>query len=318
MKTGRIAMRAAVFRSAREPLRIEDVSMPAVAPDQVLLRVRACGVCRTDLHIVEGDLPLRLSSAHSRPSDRRRSRGGCDEDLPLGARVGVSWIGGVDGTWGSVGTAWRISATHRLSPATRSTAATPSSRSRAPTSFFPCPRTRRLARRAAALRRHHRLSQPARGRRRARRTRRALRLRRIRTPGHRGSAASGTARSMFPRAARRTAAWPNRWARSGSEAKSKSLPWNSTAPSPSRPAEMSWSRRLLPAQRRSRRHQRHPSRPHSAIRLRSPALGRAPDSQRREHDPRRRPRLPQVAAKFDCNPRLPSFLWIRPTKHWLR
>jgi alcohol dehydrogenase, propanol-preferring len=55
-------MRAAVLASAgrvlERPLRIEEVSNPEMGAGQVLLRVLACGVCRTDLHIVEGELPL--------------------------------------------------------------------------------------------------------------------------------------------------------------------------------------------------------------------------------------------------------------------
>lgn len=66
-------------------------------PGQVLLRVRACGVCRTDLHIVEGELPpLRapLIPGHQIVGDIVE---GATPDLPVGARVGVSWVGGVDG-----------------------------------------------------------------------------------------------------------------------------------------------------------------------------------------------------------------------------
>jgi len=57
-----VLMKAAVFdpgkKSTAFHLRIEDVPRPQVAPGYVLLRVLACGVCRTDLHIVEGDLPV--------------------------------------------------------------------------------------------------------------------------------------------------------------------------------------------------------------------------------------------------------------------
>jgi len=63
-----------------------------------LLRVRACGVCRTDLHIVEGELPpLRspLIPGHQIVGDI--VEGGTPE-LRAGTRVGVSWIGGVDGS----------------------------------------------------------------------------------------------------------------------------------------------------------------------------------------------------------------------------
>ena len=44
---------------SKRPLRIEEVPRPALEPGHVLLKVRACGVCRTDLHIVEGELPAR-------------------------------------------------------------------------------------------------------------------------------------------------------------------------------------------------------------------------------------------------------------------
>ena len=58
-------MKAAVLASAGKisdrPLRIEDVPQPETGLGQVLLRVQACGVCRTDLHIVEGELPALLS-----------------------------------------------------------------------------------------------------------------------------------------------------------------------------------------------------------------------------------------------------------------
>lgn len=54
-------MKAAVLTSPRDistrPLEIREVAKPELKPGHVLLRVRACGVCRTDLHIVEGELP---------------------------------------------------------------------------------------------------------------------------------------------------------------------------------------------------------------------------------------------------------------------
>ena len=79
------------------PLRIEQTVRPQPAPGQVLLRVRACGVCRTDLHIVEGELPslrIPLIPGHQIVGDIVE---GATADLPAGSRVGVSWIGGVDG-----------------------------------------------------------------------------------------------------------------------------------------------------------------------------------------------------------------------------
>jgi propanol-preferring alcohol dehydrogenase len=95
-------MRAAILDSTQgsQPgqLRIEQVSMPPLSPGQVLLRVRACGVCRTDLHIIERELPVlrqRLIPGHQIVGE---IAGGATADLPMGTRVGVSWVGGVDGT----------------------------------------------------------------------------------------------------------------------------------------------------------------------------------------------------------------------------
>ena len=67
-------MRAAILTSpdkiSRHPLGIEQVPQPTATTRQVLLRVRACGVCRTDLHIVEGELPSPREATYSRSSDR--------------------------------------------------------------------------------------------------------------------------------------------------------------------------------------------------------------------------------------------------------
>ena len=49
-------MRAMRLRAASEPLRLEDVPVPAPGERQVLVRVSVCAVCRTDLHIVSGEL----------------------------------------------------------------------------------------------------------------------------------------------------------------------------------------------------------------------------------------------------------------------
>jgi alcohol dehydrogenase, propanol-preferring len=94
-------MKAAIQTSPRDiskrPLRIEQVPQPQAKVGQVLLRVRACGVCRTDLHIVEGELPARnkkLIPGHQIVGEIVE---GATAELPVGARVGVSWIGGTDG-----------------------------------------------------------------------------------------------------------------------------------------------------------------------------------------------------------------------------
>jgi propanol-preferring alcohol dehydrogenase len=95
-------MRAAIVQPGAKPpnpfLRVEDVPQPALQPGHVLLRVVACGVCRTDLHIVEGDLPAlrpRLIPGHQIVGE---VVDGATANLPVGTRVGVSWMGGVDGT----------------------------------------------------------------------------------------------------------------------------------------------------------------------------------------------------------------------------
>ena len=94
-------MKAAVFSSTHTApqsfLHVGDVPRPQLEAGHVLLRVVACGVCRTDLHIVEGDLPPlrpRLIPGHQIVGEVIE---GATQELPLGSRVGVSWMGGVDG-----------------------------------------------------------------------------------------------------------------------------------------------------------------------------------------------------------------------------
>jgi len=91
-------MQAAVLDRPKHPLQIRTLATPLVQPNHVLLKVRACGVCRTDLHITEGELPAlkpNLIPGHQIVGD---IVDGAMPDLPLGTRVGVSWIGGTDGT----------------------------------------------------------------------------------------------------------------------------------------------------------------------------------------------------------------------------
>ena len=49
-------MRAMVMAAAGKPLELKEVPVPTPGPGQVLIRIQACGVCRTDLHIVDGEL----------------------------------------------------------------------------------------------------------------------------------------------------------------------------------------------------------------------------------------------------------------------
>ena len=50
-------MRAMVLQETRQPLRLTDLASPTPGVGQVLVKVRACAVCRTDLHVVDGELP---------------------------------------------------------------------------------------------------------------------------------------------------------------------------------------------------------------------------------------------------------------------
>jgi alcohol dehydrogenase, propanol-preferring len=95
-------MKAAILAApapiSERPLQIVDVAGPRVRSGHVLLRVRACGVCRTDLHIAEGELPpkqLRIIPGHQIVGE---VIDGATADLAMGTRVGVSWVGGTDGT----------------------------------------------------------------------------------------------------------------------------------------------------------------------------------------------------------------------------
>ena len=95
-------MKAAVLNSpgsiASRPLEVIQVSQPEPQAGHVLIKVRACGVCRTDLHIVEGELPPRRSPLIPGHQIVGEIVAGATPALPLGSRVGVSWIGGTDGT----------------------------------------------------------------------------------------------------------------------------------------------------------------------------------------------------------------------------
>jgi propanol-preferring alcohol dehydrogenase len=90
-------MRAMLLDAAREPLRLVELPDPIPDAGQVLIRVRACGVCRTDLHIVDGELTepkLPLVPGHQIVGEVLE--GG--ERFEPGARVGVPWLGWTDGT----------------------------------------------------------------------------------------------------------------------------------------------------------------------------------------------------------------------------
>jgi len=84
-----------VLERPRAPLVARDVPDPAPGPGQVLLRVRACAVCRTDLHVIDGDLrdpKLPLVLGHEIVGTVA-ARGANATRFQVGARVGVPWLG---------------------------------------------------------------------------------------------------------------------------------------------------------------------------------------------------------------------------------
>lgn len=96
-------MRAMVLDRPHAPLRPVDLDPPDPGDRQVRLRVRACGVCRTDLHIIDGDLPdpaLPLILGHQIVGEVDAMGPQVDE-VGLGMRVGVPWLGWTCGRCGA-------------------------------------------------------------------------------------------------------------------------------------------------------------------------------------------------------------------------
>jgi propanol-preferring alcohol dehydrogenase len=88
-------MRAMVFSGPGAPLQLMEVPVPRPGAGQVLIRVRACGVCRTDLHIVDGELAhpkLPLIMGHEIVGQVVETGPGV-EQFRVGDRVGVPWLG---------------------------------------------------------------------------------------------------------------------------------------------------------------------------------------------------------------------------------
>jgi alcohol dehydrogenase, propanol-preferring len=92
-------VRAMVLDRQREPLSAREAPDPEPGPGQVLLRVHACGICRTDLHVVDGDLhepKLPLIPGHQIVATVEAA-GDDAERFAVGQRVGVPWLGWTDG-----------------------------------------------------------------------------------------------------------------------------------------------------------------------------------------------------------------------------
>jgi alcohol dehydrogenase, propanol-preferring len=95
-----VLMRAMLLEKAGGPLRLAEVAVPEPGPGEVRVRVQACGVCRTDLHIVDGELP-----AHKRPLIIGHQIVGLVDKAGLGVAapavgelVGIPWLGWTDGS----------------------------------------------------------------------------------------------------------------------------------------------------------------------------------------------------------------------------
>jgi len=88
-------MKAMVLAAAKRQLELRDVPQPVPAEGQVLIRIAACGVCRTDLHVVDDELAnpkLPLIPGHEIVG-RIVAAGTGAKRFPIGARVGVPWLG---------------------------------------------------------------------------------------------------------------------------------------------------------------------------------------------------------------------------------
>ncbi len=87
-------MRAMTLREIGAPLILEERPKPAPPPGEMLIRVEACGVCRTDLHVVDGELPnqrLPIVPGHEVVGFVERLGAGV-EGFAIGERVGVPWL----------------------------------------------------------------------------------------------------------------------------------------------------------------------------------------------------------------------------------
>jgi propanol-preferring alcohol dehydrogenase len=93
-------MQAMVMERAGEPLKLAELPVPEPGQNQILIKVAACGVCRTDLHVLDGELTepkLPLVLGHEIVG-RIEALGPGVEEFAVGNRVGMPWLGYTDGT----------------------------------------------------------------------------------------------------------------------------------------------------------------------------------------------------------------------------
>jgi propanol-preferring alcohol dehydrogenase len=92
------AMKAWILKTPQEinqrPLQLAELTVPNPRADEVLVQVNACGICRTDLHVIEGELPVRRSPLvpGHQIVGRITARGDLVENFAIGDRVGVAWL----------------------------------------------------------------------------------------------------------------------------------------------------------------------------------------------------------------------------------
>jgi propanol-preferring alcohol dehydrogenase len=91
-------MKAAVLHEFKQPLEFQEVARPELGPSDVLIKVEACGVCHSDLHLADGDWS-QLAAIVKRPlilgheiAGRVIEKGGDVQNLQIGDRVGVPWV----------------------------------------------------------------------------------------------------------------------------------------------------------------------------------------------------------------------------------
>jgi propanol-preferring alcohol dehydrogenase len=92
-------MRAMVLERAKQPLQLREVPKPKPARGQLLVRIATCAICRTDLHVVDGELPdpkLPLIPGHQIVGRIEEIADGV-EGFSIGDRVGIPWLGWTDG-----------------------------------------------------------------------------------------------------------------------------------------------------------------------------------------------------------------------------
>ncbi len=112
-------MRAMVFERVGSPLRAVEREAPTPQAGQLLLRVHACGICRTDLHLLDGEVEIKEPPrilGHQIVATVEDTGAGNETTIGVGDRVGVPWLGWTDGTC-----AWCRSGRENLCPNARFT-----------------------------------------------------------------------------------------------------------------------------------------------------------------------------------------------------